>query len=368
MWFISSAKLKFILVLTRTGLTEEVLEAWEAISDAFAGQAIFSYLTHPVSDVLDYFETHFPQEAPVILAHRPASNLRYKSGTLQSLDTLLMLDFVHNVVSNKEREMIKSQPAPVYPADTQPPVLTAVGSTVKDIVYAPGQDVLLVVYVPLCASCSELLPAVQTLGRAVQGEPRVVVAQIDAERNDIPAQWGVKSTPVLLWFRASDKAEAAAGAAQSDSDHSSSIQEVAPRPYWEGGYAATELMGFIMRHGSFDHKTLRIASMEQLLSLQAEEEGLRLQYEADAQHYIRNQGRVVYTPVEVDYLLGETIFDGKRWHIVLLAFLTALCIGLVIYILLWKVENMSKLEKPTVATAAVGRKKTLWCVMYSMMR
>ena len=67
----------------------------------------------------------------------------------------------------------------------------------------------------------------------------------------------------------------------------------------------------------------------------------------------------MYTPAEVDYLLGETIFDGKRWHIVLLAFLTALCIGLVMYIVLWKVENMSKLEKPTVATAAAGRKKTL---------
>ena len=74
----------------------------------------------------------------------------------------------------------------------------------------------------------------------------------------------------MLWFPAKDKP-------YLTGDHKSI--NPTPRPYWDAGHSLHELVSFIQREGSFDMKTLRIATLEQLGQLMSEEEALRLKYD-----------------------------------------------------------------------------------------
>jgi thiol-disulfide isomerase/thioredoxin len=307
-------------------LDSAVLQAWEHVASTFFKQAIFSYLTHPVADVVEYFDVSFPQQAPLIAAHLPASDAKFKSTPLRALDSATLFEFVAGVVTGKTEKIIKSEPVPKL---TGPPplVLTAVGSNVRVIVSVPGKDVLLLVYTPWCAQCKQLIPAFDVLGRAVQGEPRIVLAKINAAANDIPASWGVKGHPMLLWFRAADK--------EGNGDASTAL---IPRSYWDAGYSLQELAGFVQRQGSFDPRTLKVASSEQLMSLQGDEAALREKYEVEERHQMRNKDRAVYEAPLLDFLAGEIVFDGTRVHMLLVCVLGAACVAMGAYIILLKLS------------------------------
>ena len=136
----------------------------------------------------------------------------------------------------------------------------------------------------------------------MQAESRIVVAKIDGTANDLPPSWGVKTYPVLLWFPAKDK------------PYRDPAVPV-PRPYWDAGHSLHELVSFVQRSSSFDVRTLRIATSEQLGSLLGDEETLRLQYEQEDRWARRNEGRDVLSQPLLDWAAGEIVFDGKRWHL-----------------------------------------------------
>lgn len=300
-------------------LTEELLETWASIANIFSEQAIFAYQTQPVADVLEYFNIDARKDSPVIAAHNPTLDFKYKSERLQSLELGPLQRFVAGVITGTVSKVTKTEPVP-KPSSTA--VVTAVGSTVVDIVSQPDKDVLLVVFAPWCTHCKKLLPTYDILARAVQGEPRIVIAKINGETNDIPAAWGVKAYPTLLWFRASDKKELG-----------DDLSTLAPRDYWDAGYSLHELASFVQRQGSFDLRSLRVASNEQLSTLQTDEEVLRAQYEIEERHQMRNTGRVVYDLPLQDYLMGEVVFEGKRWHVALTATLAILSTSLLLHLL-----------------------------------
>lgn len=309
-----------------------MLEAWGAIAKTFKGKAIFSYLTTPVADVLEYFNIDPARDSPMIAAHQPTSDFKYKSDTLQSLEPNVLLQFVAGVIAGVVPKIIKSEPVPRL-SGPPAPVLVAVGSNVMDIVSVPGKDVLLVVFAPWCTHCKKLMPTYEILGRAVQGEPRIVIAKINGAANDIPASWGVKAYPTLLWFRAADK--------ETLEDPSA----LKPHPYWDAGYSLHELVGFVQRQGSFEARTLRVASAEQLSSLLGDEEILRAKYEVDERHQLRNQGREVYEPAQLDYLLGEVVFDGKRVHVLAAAGLLVYAVCMSFYVVKLTMFMPSKASK-----------------------
>lgn len=167
-------------------------------------------MTQPVSDVLDYFEIDMDKDCPMIAAHQPINDYKYKSNkniNLKNSHTSL-LDFVTGVVSGVIQKVIKSDPIPSTSSSsitTSSTIVTAVGINVIDLVSSLDKDVLLVAYTPWCSNCKKLLPTYDILGKAVQGEPRIVIAKINVNTNDIPVSWGVKSYPSLLWFPAKDK-------------------------------------------------------------------------------------------------------------------------------------------------------------------
>jgi thiol-disulfide isomerase/thioredoxin len=285
-----------------------VLDAWRAVAAAHKGRAIFSYMTqNAVADVLDYFAIDSERDVPLIAAHQPASDFKFKSGRLDLTDSTVMDAFVSGVISGSVEKVFRSE---AVPQGNKGPVVTAVGSTVLDIVRSENKDVLLMVYTPWCVNCRKLVPTFDILGRAVEAESRVVVARLDASKNDIPVAWGVKSYPMLLWFPSKDKPY-----------ESSSPQ---PRPYWDAGQSLQELVGFVQRQGSFELKTLRVATSEQIGSLLGDEETLRTKYDEQERTFKRNEGRVVFDHSIADYLLGEVLFDGTRGHAIAAAVLSVL--------------------------------------------
>lgn len=296
-------------------LDHETVELWREISSKYTGKAIFAYMTQTsVADVVEYFGIDIDHDLPMIAAHQPTTDSKFKSSVLSLDDGEMIEEFIEGVLSGNIAKVIKSEP---IPRNNPGPVLKAVGNNVLDIIKKVDTDVLLAVYVPWCAQCKKLIPALDLLGRAVQGEQKISIVKIDALANDIPKTWGVKSYPSLIWFPAKDKPYA-------------SNELVIPRPYWDAGFSLQEMLGFVLRDSSFDVKTLRVATSEQIGSLLADEEGLRAKYEEEERKFRRNEGRVVYEEPWVDWLVGEVIFDGKRWHVAALA-MVSLCWVLTIF-------------------------------------
>jgi thiol-disulfide isomerase/thioredoxin len=333
--FFSSKKLKFILFLTPAmlgevkGVSSAVLDGWRAVANAHKGQAIFSYMTqNAVADVMDYFAIDVDKDVPLIAAHQPSSDFKYKSKRLDLTDSAAMLDFVSGVVSGSVDKVFRSEAVPL---GNKGPVITAVGSTVLDIVSKENKDVMLMVYTPWCANCRKLLPTFDILGRAVEAENRVVVVRLDASKNDIPAAWGVKSYPALLWFPSKDK------------PYMSSPPQ--PRPYWDAGQSLQELVSFVQRQSSFDLKTLRVATSEQIGSLLGDEEVLRTKYDEQERTFKRNEGRAIYDQPVIDYLLGEVVFDGKRGHFIVAALLLLICLVQFAYIIVLKNATAATVQK-----------------------
>lgn len=296
------------------------LDHWRDIAASFAGKAIFSYMTQPVSDVLDYFEVDMQKDWPMVVAHQPSNDYKYKSTAgIDITGGDALLEFVLGVVTGAVPKVVKSEPVPKATKGNN--VVVAVGSNVVELASSVDKDVLIVAYTPWCSQCRKLLPTYDILGKAVQGEPRIVIAKINVHANDIPGSWGAKSFPALLWFPAKDK------------PYKKSLP--VPRPYWDAGYSLQELVGFVQREGSFDLKTLKIATPEQLGTLAGDEDTARAKYDAEERHFRRNEGREVFDTPLMDLLLGEVVFDGKYWHLAvggLLALAVAILLVAIVYL------------------------------------
>lgn len=301
--FFSARKLKFILFLRPADVVgggSAVLDHWRKLAETFKGTALFAYMVNAaVPDVVEYFHVDVAADLPLVVAHDPLRDHKFKSERLD-LHTLgqPLEDFVAGVVTGAIRKLVKSEPMP-KPSKTPKPVLQVVGSNVISIVSQPDTDVLLEVYAPWCAHCKQLRATFDILGRAVQADSRIVIAKIDGTANDLPTSWAVKNYPALLWFPAKDKPYKDAPV---------------PRPYWDAGQSLHELVSFVQRSSSFDAKTLKIATSEQIGSLMGDEETLRQQYELEDRWHRRNEGREVYPQAQLDWAVGEVVFDGKRWH------------------------------------------------------
>lgn len=360
--FFSSRRVKFILFLRPEDLLagdsssddEEnggILAKWGALSSVMKGRAVFAYMVGAdVPDVLDYFSIKAHSDLPMIAAHDPSKDARYKSASLgsrgvQSAEALY--DYVTDVLEGRAGRELRSAPTPPEPSDPSvwghgddgggqaskeasvPQLL--VGSNVVRRVSTPGKDVLLLLH---RGPAHKYKAELELLARAVAAEPRVVVAKIDLSLNDVPTSWeGVAGTvPGLLWFRAADKnKDKSDGEGEDEGDGESTGGQggetgkvAAPTRYWQAGMTLQEMLAFVQRQSSFEASTLRVASLEQLGMLLQELDSLTVTYDDELRVSKRNDGRIVYESPGVDYLAGEIVFDGKRGHVAVLLVLGVL--------------------------------------------
>ncbi len=242
----------------------------------------------------------------------------------------ILTHFIVSVIDGSAKHTIKSEPIPVKQISDY--VVKAVGSTLLSIISEEDKDVLLIINSPKCKNCSKYRPTYEVLAKAFQGEDRVTIAKIDGVLNDLPSTWKITDYPTLLWFPAKDK------------PYDTHVDSIVPHPYWDAGHSLNELFFFIVRHSSFDSQSLRIASMEQLITLTNDIEVLAAKYQEEERWLARNEGRPYYENDMVDYFVGEIVYDGKRWHIAL-----AMAMGLlslvVIVVLSMKLYNADKNSK-----------------------
>lgn len=285
------------------------LEHWRELAETFKGSALFAYMIEgAVPDVVDFFSVDLNTDIPLIVAHDPLQDFKYKSKQLSDpADVTAQQEFVAGVLTGVIRKVLKSEPVPKQVGKVVKPVIKAVGSNVIELVSQVDKDVLLEVYSPNCVHCMRLRPAYDILGRAVQGDSRIVIAKIDGLANDLPPSWGMKGYPTLLWFPAKDKPYKLG---------KDGFPLPTPKPYWDAGHSLHELVSFVRRQSSFDLMTLKVATVEQLGTLMGDEEIVRQQYEAEDRWARRNEGRTVLANPLLDWVAGEIFFDGKRWHLV----------------------------------------------------
>lgn len=220
--FFSSRKLKFILFLpdesdfesrrdhfaakkrdSRSAIISsrsDILEAWSELSREYRDKAIFSYMstsTNPIADVVDYFEVDLATETPCIVAHHPSQDSRFKSRPFKLERAIQqMADYVEGVITGRITKIVRSD---TVPKTQRGLVFKTVGKNVQEIVSRKETDVLLAVYASHQSSSKQILPWLEMLAKAVQGESRIQITKIDASLNDLPMSWGVKSYPALLW-------------------------------------------------------------------------------------------------------------------------------------------------------------------------
>lgn len=284
------------------------LEHWRELAQTFKGSALFAYMVEgAVPDVVDYFTVDLSTDLPLIVAHDPIQDFKYKSRRFSDpADTTAQQEFVAGVLTGAVRKVLKSEPLPKQVGKVPKPVTQAVGSNVIDLVSQQNKDVLLEVYSPNCVHCMRLRPTYDILGRAVQGDTRIIIAKIDGIANDMPASWGIKGFPTLLWFPAKDKPY---------KEGKDGFPVPTPRAYWDAGHSLHELVSFVRRQSSFDPKTLKVATVEQLGTLMGDEDIARQQYEVEDRWARRNEGRNILSNPLIDWAAGEVYFDGKRWHL-----------------------------------------------------
>lgn len=309
------------------------LEHWRELAETFKGSALFAYMVEgAVPDVVDYFSVDLAADLPLIVAHDPLQDFKYKSRRFTDpADITAQQEFVAGVLTGAVRKVLKSEPVPKMVGKLAKPVIQAVGSNVVDLVSQPDKDVLLEIYSPNCVHCMRLRPTYDILGRAVQGDSRIVIAKIDGIANDMPASWGIKGFPTLLWFPAKDKPY---------KEGKDGFPVPIPKPYWDAGHSLHELVSFIKRQSSFDPKTLKVATFEQLGTLMGDEDIARQQYEMEDRWARRNEGRNILSNPIFDWAAGEVFFDGKRWHLAAGGALLLLSITSVLYAL-FKKGNVS---------------------------
>jgi hypothetical protein len=383
--FFSSSRLKFILFVTSDQAsasvskeeeetedeTEEkgatLLDMWGALATAYKGKAVFAYMVGAdVPDVLEYFSVDVTRDLPLVVAHDPFKDAKYKSGSSGG-DMLSLEDmhtFVMGVVEGKIDRTLKSAVAPPEPSDESiwsgkdgdgaaatkdaslPQVL--VGSNVVAKIGTPNRDILLFLH---RGAAHKYKAEAELLARAVAAEPRIIIAKIDLDSNDVPSAWesAAGEVPGLLWFPAKDKVYNPDSGVDGGSSRVSRVVPT-PRKYWQAGFSLQEMLAFVQRQSSYDTASLRVASQEQLGMLLQELDGLTLQYDDDMRVSKRNEGRPYYEDWLLDYFLGEIVYDGKRVHVL------GLCVVLVLW--LYSLYAVHALSSSSSSSSGGGGRKT----------
>merc|ERR1739838_357088 len=93
------------------------------------------------------------------------------------------------------------------------PVSVLVGKNFKEVAFDSSKKVFVEFYAPWCKHCNDMQAAWQQLALYFKKDPSVVIASIDATRNDLPGLRFVGAYPTLMFFPMSEQLRMPHGAA-----------------------------------------------------------------------------------------------------------------------------------------------------------
>lgn len=91
------------------------------------------------------------------------------------------------------------------PEKNDEPVKVVVGKSWDDIVVDESKDVLVEQYAPWCGHCKKLAPILDELAADLKGVETLVIAKMDATKNDAPKEYKAQGYPTLHFFKAGSK-------------------------------------------------------------------------------------------------------------------------------------------------------------------
>jgi protein disulfide isomerase len=150
------------------------------------------------------------------------SNFIYDGAT----DEASIEKFISDYLDGKLQPTLRSEESP---AENTGPVQVVVGKTWNQIVMDPEKDVFVEQYAPWCGHCRNLEPAYEELARKLAPVKTVVIAKMDATKNDAPGEYKARGFPTLLFFPAGSTKK--------------SIR-------YEGDRSVADMLSFIQKHAT----------------------------------------------------------------------------------------------------------------------
>jgi protein disulfide-isomerase A1 len=183
---------------------EKMRGNYEAAAKSFKKKIVFVFVdlsdVDAASPVLEFFGLDNEKTRLLaFVAERIISNYLYDGD--YSADSLKQ--FSEKFLARDLTPYLKSQKAP---AENAGPVKIVVSSTFEEIVLDETKDVILEIHAPWCTPCKTLEPEYNKLGEALKNIPSIVVARIDATKNEVE---GLKMNeyPMVLFYPAAKNAE-----------------------------------------------------------------------------------------------------------------------------------------------------------------
>lgn len=321
------------------------LQGLATVAERYRGQALFAYCVEgSFPEAWSYLQVD-SSRLPALFFYDPQTEQRVASPSLAPLDEGEVGRFISAVMLGTYLPQPKSE---VAPAKQKGPVVKLVSSTFTDAVSVEGKDVLVLLTKPFCPACLDVATAFELLGKAFQSEPRVVLAKIDTQLNDLPPNLIKVSLSRLFHglpvsFRSTYHILCCCCLLGAQTDHAPALLlfPASRKPFQDGlsphvvvdpSPSLQEFVGLLHREGSFG-KELRIATLEQLGALAVDEEAVRVALEDEQRAQLRNQMRRVYSNAALDYMLGEVVFDGHRWQWAVAAISVAMNLVLLLTVL-----------------------------------
>jgi len=121
-------------------------------------------------------------------------NLGYNGPTPMTAES--MTKWIDDLLAGSVKWQPKSEPVP----EQDGPVFVAVGSTIEELVNQADKDVFIELYAPWCGHCKSLAPVWKELAEKVKGVSSVVIANCNADDNDVAHVWSVSGFPTIVLF------------------------------------------------------------------------------------------------------------------------------------------------------------------------
>lgn len=195
-----------LLLFANPAEFEKIRVDYEAVAKSFRKKIVFVFVdledVDTATPVLEYFALDNEKTRLLgFVADRSGSKYLYDGD--YSVDSLKQ--FSEKFLARNLTLHRKSQKPP---AKNDGPVKIVVSSTFEEIVLDETKDVILEVYAPWCHACKSFEPKYQKLGEALKDIPSIVVAKIDATKNELE-NLKMDTFPTVLFYPAANDAEPA---------------------------------------------------------------------------------------------------------------------------------------------------------------